>query len=105
VAIRRWNLSRCYGITLEEYETMHAAQGGGCAACGKPPAGKHGLYVDHDHSCCPGLKGCRNCVRGLLCAGCNSALGRLDDDPSKLVRYLAEPPAVAVLGAHPILGT
>jgi Recombination endonuclease VII len=32
------------------------------------------LYVDHDHS--PGK------IRGLLCNGCNTAIGMFDEDPT-----------------------
>lgn len=37
------------------------------------------LVVDHDHTCCPGDKSCGECVRGVLCRGCNSGLGMFKD--------------------------
>jgi len=42
------SLRRNYGITLEEYEAMLAAQGGGCAICGSV-AKQRRLHTDHDH--------------------------------------------------------
>ena len=55
---------------MEEYEPMHAKQGGVCAICRKPP--KYGrLHVDHDHAA--------GGVRELLCHGCNHGLGYIED--------------------------
>lgn len=34
-------------------------------------------HIDHDHSCCPGRTSCGACVRGILCAGCNTMMGRV----------------------------
>lgn len=51
-----------------------------CEACGSVDR----LCVDHDHDCCPGPKSCGKCVRGILCNGCNSALGYLKDDVSRV---------------------
>lgn len=49
------------------------------------------LFIDHDHSCCKvGVNAtssrvsCGKCVRGLLCSGCNSALGMLKENPQKI---------------------
>lgn len=71
---------RCkYGISLAEYEAMAEAQEGRCALCGTVPkrrkSTKHGhpwapLVVDHDHG--------DGHVRGLLCLGCNIAMGRVE---------------------------
>lgn len=81
---------RCalHGITLADYERMLAAQEGVCVGCSKP-GGDRPLSIDHDHSCCPGKRSCGRCVRGLLCANCNAALGLAGDDPATLSR-LAE---------------
>lgn len=76
-------LSR-YGITLDDYKSMHDAQEGLCAICGNPETQKHAsgttktLSVDHDHE--------TNEVRGLLCNNCNRGLGFLGDDPENLER-------------------
>lgn len=87
VRSRRQQLRRYYGLTLEEYDEMLMAQGGVCAACGKPETNiQYGkvvpLAVDHDEK--------TGRVRGLLCAGCNRALGLLCEDPQHiegLLRY------------------
>ncbi|MGZ3387404.1 MAG: endonuclease VII domain-containing protein [Isosphaeraceae bacterium] len=69
------HLLKKYGMTLEDYEVRLAAQGGGCAICGKPPRDGRRLAVDHDHNCCPTTDTCGHCVRGLLCTTCNVWLG------------------------------
>lgn len=67
-------------ITLEEYDAMLEAQGGGCAICGATESG-HGrtrnLCVDHDHT--------TGAVRALLCHGCNGGLGHFKDDPDRML--------------------
>lgn len=70
------HLRRSYGITVEQYESMLAAQGGVCAICGGPQTGKN-WHVDHDHE--------TGEVRGILCHGCNHALGGARDNPDTLI--------------------
>lgn len=53
------------GLTIEDYDRMLAAQGGGCAICGTTPKTRR-LDTDHDHA--------TGAVRGLLCHRCNRAL-------------------------------
>lgn len=73
----------------------------GCEVCGRDivtkvrdsSTGKLSapLVVDHDHRCCPDMRSCGLCVRGLLCAHCNWAAGSIGDDPERaraLARYL-----------------
>ena len=79
-----------YGITVDDYESMLANQGGSCAGCGVKPDGQR-LCVDHDHKCCSGPRSCGKCVRGLLCARCNKLIGLASDNTqtlSNLVSYL-----------------
>ena len=84
---RRWMLREKYGITPEQYDEMLAAQGGGCAICGRTESGRSQsghLLVDHDAQ--------TGQVRGLLCHPCNVSLGHFRDDPDLLVAaamYLA----------------
>lgn len=76
----RTHLGR-YGLTLDQYEAMLAAQGGVCAICQRPEIRRYrgltvmGLSVDHyDTEEGP-------VVRGLLCHACNLAIGFLRHDP------------------------
>lgn len=68
-------LKRRYNISLEFYREMFEAQGGRCAICRTGTSARGRFHVDHDHDCCPGDVSCGQCVRGLLCFSCNSALG------------------------------
>lgn len=63
-----------YGITAEDYRVLAEAHGGCCAICGDEPQDR--LHIDHDHH--------TGIVRGLLCRGCNHALGNALDDPARL---------------------
>jgi len=79
------HLKRSYGITLNEYNQMLADQNHKCITCGTTePGGKHGKFmVDHCHN--------TGKVRGLLCKGCNIALGEVGDNIStlqKMIQYL-----------------
>lgn len=78
----RRHLLRGYGLTHEDYEQMHADQGGVCVICEKAETARdrmgrvRRLAVDHDHE--------TGEVRGLLCHACNIALGYLDEDPERM---------------------
>ncbi len=77
----RKTILRRYGMTPADYKRMLADQNGCCAICGTEA--RHHLHVDHDHT--TGL------VRGLLCRGCNNALGNVNDSIERLesaIRYL-----------------
>jgi len=78
------NLKHMYDMTTQEWESLFESQGRCCAICGATePGTKHGWQTDHDHI--------TNCVRGILCLGCNCALGNIKDDPEraeKLAAYL-----------------
>lgn len=90
---------RCFrhGITTEAFWDIFNFQGGCCAICDSlfpdPVKCKSTeICIDHDHAL---LK-----VRGLLCNGCNAAVGMLGDTPQGVLRaleYLDEP-AGFVLG-------
>jgi DNA repair exonuclease SbcCD ATPase subunit len=69
-AVRDYHYKKRYGISLEEYRAKLEEQGGCCAICGTSHS-EHSrmktLVVDHCHK--------TGKVRGLLCHGCNVALG------------------------------
>jgi hypothetical protein len=75
---RRSHLKRNYGLTPDDYDEMLAAQGGGCAICGRAPRDDIALHVDHDHI--------TGAIRGLTCFRCNNALGDFNDDRLLLQR-------------------
>lgn len=76
--VREGHLRRKYGMSLADYDTMLAAQGGCCALClsDRPGGRASTFHVDHDHD--------TGRVRGLLCHNCNRGLGYLGDDPDLL---------------------
>lgn len=85
---RASDLKHKYGITLADYAAMLAAQGGGCAICGRhDPGGRPRtdgtitMAVDHDHI--------TGKLRGLLCRRCNVILGKSEDDVALLSKAIA----------------
>ncbi|MGC4816152.1 endonuclease VII domain-containing protein [Micromonospora sp. DT63] len=99
------NLWSKYRITEIFYDELRSQQGYRCAICGihedeipatlagrprkdgRPSAQAFRLVVDHCHG--------TSTVRGLLCGGCNSALGHFRDNREALRRaidYLASEP-------------
>lgn len=82
------------GCTRSMYEDALMNQGYVCGGCERDFDERHQPQADHDHRCCPGRKMCKECFRGLLCATCNTTLGRVREDPSRLsaglVAYLSK---------------
>lgn len=75
---RRSTLKNKYGLSLEGYEQLFEKQNGLCAICGKREEQNKLLAVDHCHE--------TGKVRGLLCSMCNTAIGKLNDDPKLLLK-------------------
>jgi hypothetical protein len=74
-------LRRVYGITVDEWESRFAKQGGVCGICkGGPGETRDGKvrewHTDHDHE--------TKVFRGVLCASCNTGIGHFGDDVVKL---------------------
>lgn len=65
-----------FGSSVEELDAVTARQNGVCAICEKPSK----LVIDHDHA--------TGAFRGLLCNGCNGALGVFCDDIATLERAI-----------------
>ena len=75
-AVARKRKLKCYfGITVEEYDRMLAAQNGVCAICSGINADGKRLAVDHNHE--------TGKLRGLLCHRCNIAIGLLKDSADR----------------------
>lgn len=82
-----------YGITGEQYWSLHEFQGGKCAICQRATGKTRRLSVDHDHA--------TGKVRGLCCRPCNDMLGHLRDEIEAFERgaeYLRTTPAKQFFG-------
>ena len=89
--VLQYTLRYAYGLDVASYSALLEAQGNVCAICrreerrinkrtGKPTR----LAVDHCHR--------TGAVRGLLCSGCNTAIGLLEESAAVLqnaIVYLA----------------
>lgn len=69
--VAKWYRKSNYGLTQEQYDALLEKQGGRCAIVGCESEGP--LHVDHCHD--------SGTVRGLLCGGCNKALGFIRNNP------------------------
>ena len=70
-----------YNMSPIGYDELLKKQENKCAICCQPSV--RTLHLDHDHK--------TGKIRGLLCYGCNLALGLMKDDPSILaagIKYL-----------------
>ncbi len=78
----KWNLSRRYGMSLHDFNTMRQTQRNLCAICEEMMAKPK---VDHDHI--------TGKVRGLLCHRCNLLLAGVESPTflKKAMAYLLLP--------------
>jgi hypothetical protein len=74
---KEYGRARHYGLTVEQFFDMLAAQDNKCAICSdrmEPTAKRSGSEIDHCHR--------TDKVRGLLCPSCNRWLGALERNPN-----------------------
>jgi hypothetical protein len=75
----RWRRTLAkYDLTQSAFDSIWEAQDGKCAGCLATLVLGPGTHIDHCHG--------SNVVRGLLCASCNLALGKVMDAPETLRR-------------------
>lgn len=92
ISWRNKHVKRAYGMTLFQVRTMFDNQNGECAICLREMTfenvdtkrgerrEKAGVCIDHCHQ--------TGRVRGLLCFGCNTALGHMLDDVEAMKRMV-----------------
>lgn len=76
------NRRRNYGLEPDKYQKLLDNSGNKCMICGDSPK-KRSLHIDHCHN--------TGIIRGLLCHGCNTALGLFKENISvmlKAIKYL-----------------
>lgn len=75
--LRRCFLKSQYGITIEEYDSIFAAQEYKCAICLKELTVEK-ANIDHNHA--------TGAIRAILCTNCNTGIGSFKDNPELLRR-------------------
>jgi Recombination endonuclease VII len=83
--MRRWRAAggSPHRHRLEATDMLWREQGGRCYLC-KQEIPREDAVLEHDHRCCPRLKFCDLCVRGVACQRCNHVVGHAGDDPDRL---------------------
>src|SRR5215475_7318936 len=76
---KRARLKARFGLSLEAFNLLKCLQRSKCAICGNIRK----LFVDHDHE--------TKTVRGLLCGGCNGAIGNLNGRFREAECYMENP--------------
>lgn len=86
-----------FDISSDDYEFLYACQKGFCYICMVSRGIVRKLAVDHDHKKCtthPPEKGCRNCIRALLCKRCNQLVAWWGPEAlRRAIEVLEDPPA------------
>jgi hypothetical protein len=99
----RWRLKhklKRYGLTQALFDALLEAQGYACGMCRESFSDDQAIFIDHDHACCRDEKSsCGKCVRGLLCLGCNTALGHIERKYEIARVYIGSSPGQLVLRA------
>ena len=77
-----------YKLPVGAYKQLLTLQNNTCAICGNLNSKERDLFIDHDHT--------TGQVRGLLCCGCNQAVGLFETRKyliPKILEYLERSPA------------
>ena len=71
-----------YGLTVDTYKAMLLKQENKCLLCSREftDIGDTEPHIDHCHT--------TGIVRGILCHGCNTALGKLGDTEEAILKVL-----------------
>jgi hypothetical protein len=76
LSIRRANIKRYHGITLEKYTNMIQSQDYKCKICSARLNGDSKTHLDHCHV--------TGRLRAMLCTNCNTGLGAFRDNITNL---------------------
>lgn len=99
-------MRRNFGLTPDDYQWLLNLQHNLCALCEQPEVKSsynqsedevQRFAVDHWHGCLNHVesKGCKCCIRGLLCSSCNVLLGHVEGRKlleDRFVDYLSRRP-------------
>ncbi len=77
---QNYGRQRDYGLSPASFDDLLSRQDGRCAMCRKDLPDRSKICVDHDHD--------TGKIRGLLCYGCNMALGFYEPRKDLLDDYL-----------------
>lgn len=78
-----------HNLSYSDRLKLEKLQNNKCLICNK----RKKLQLDHDHSCCPGRTSCGKCIRGFVCAVCNSNIYLYESERKDKVYFL-------LLGIH-----
>ncbi|SRR6266550_4809904 len=89
---RKCTLQRRYGLSSEEVVWLKNRQGHQCALCGRSLVGKRN-EIEHQHGHCGsdnyklqnGRRGCKDCIRGIVCSSCNKVIASVENYPDLVV--------------------
>ena len=76
ITVRKYELKKKYGLTIEDVDIMLKLQDNKCLLCGVEKK----LQIDHCHD--------TGRVRGMLCIQCNVRLGWFENRAEKILEYI-----------------
>lgn len=94
-----------HGISVVQFLLVLEAQGFSCGLCCEPFKNNRSRHIDHDHSCCPGNWGCAKCIRGVVCPGCNTLAGFLENKTRLIDKFYQEYSSGRPIGGDQIAAT